>query len=74
MDKSRWKYTGRKISEREKEEKDTEVIYCGRRLKQTTIVKETARHRNGNTSARFASGTEQAVQNTESCSHSNIGI
>ncbi|KAF4435892.1 Sex-determining protein fem-1 [Fusarium austroafricanum] len=44
MDKPTWQYIGRKVTKRKAEGKDTDVIHCGKRLKQTAVNKGITRH------------------------------
>ncbi|KAM5386974.1 hypothetical protein ACJZ2D_000267 [Fusarium nematophilum] len=48
IDKRAWQSIDRRITKRKHEGKDSEVIYCGKRLKQSTIKKATSRHRETN--------------------------
>ncbi|KAL6862834.1 hypothetical protein ACO1O0_003072 [Amphichorda felina] len=45
IDKDTWIIIDRRITKRKREGKDTEVIHCGKRLKPSTVEKETNRHR-----------------------------
>lgn len=45
IDKATWIIIDRKIAKRKQEGKESQVIHCGKRLKQSTIDKETNRHR-----------------------------
>ncbi|KAK5628355.1 hypothetical protein RRF57_004070 [Xylaria bambusicola] len=45
IDKDTWVKIDHRISKRKREGKDSEVIYCGKRLKPETVKKETDRHR-----------------------------
>ncbi|KAI7768158.1 hypothetical protein LZL87_012007 [Fusarium oxysporum] len=53
LDKEAWKYVERTIGKRKQEGKESDVIYCGRRLQRTKVTKETNRHRETNIIARF---------------------
>ncbi|PHH88492.1 hypothetical protein CDD83_7458 [Cordyceps sp. RAO-2017] len=54
LDKSAWLYVGSRIEKRKREGKESEVIYCGKRLKPSTVDKETDRHRDRSIMARLA--------------------
>ncbi|KAJ8113951.1 hypothetical protein ONZ43_g5021 [Nemania bipapillata] len=45
VDKKTWAYIDYHITKRKKEDKDSEVIYCGKRMKMETVKKETNRNR-----------------------------
>ncbi|KAF5011562.1 hypothetical protein FDECE_2327 [Fusarium decemcellulare] len=48
IDRETWQSIDRKINKRKLEGKNSDVIYCGKRLKQSTINKATSRHRETN--------------------------
>ncbi|KAJ3549147.1 hypothetical protein NM208_g659 [Fusarium decemcellulare] len=48
IDKKAWQSIERKINKRKLEGKNSDVIYCGKRLKQSTINKATSRYRETN--------------------------
>ncbi|KAM0084596.1 hypothetical protein ACKRZS_003165 [Fusarium odoratissimum] len=51
-----WKSIDNAITKRKRQGKDSEVIHCGKRVKQSTVDKETKRHRDVSIFARFAPG------------------
>lgn len=45
IDARTWQIIDHKVKERKRQRKDTDVIFNGKRLKKSTVEKETARHR-----------------------------
>ncbi|KAM6513804.1 hypothetical protein FALCPG4_015017 [Fusarium falciforme] len=56
IDKKAWKSIDHAITKRKRQGKDSEVIHCGKRVKQSTIDKETNRHRDASIFALLAPG------------------
>lgn len=56
IDKDTWITIDRRITKRKREGKDTEVIHCGKRLKPSTVEKETNRHRHKTIFAQLGPG------------------
>ncbi|KAH7459204.1 hypothetical protein FOMA001_g20153 [Fusarium oxysporum f. sp. matthiolae] len=56
IDHELWKYIDHVVAKRKRQGKDSEVVHCGKRLKQSTVDKETNRHRDVSIFARFAPG------------------
>ncbi|RKK83895.1 hypothetical protein BFJ68_g17397 [Fusarium oxysporum] len=56
IDDKAWKSIDHAITKRKRQGKDSEVIHCGKRLKQSTVDKETNRHRDVSIFARSALG------------------
>ncbi|KAK4463763.1 ankyrin repeat-containing domain protein [Cladorrhinum samala] len=54
IDKKNWPYIDNRINKRTQAGKASEVIYCGRRVKASTVNKETNRHRDITFSAQIA--------------------
>jgi len=62
MDKSTWLYVGHRVEKRKRQQKKSEVIYNGKRLKPSTIETETERHRDKSTFARLVPGESKRVR------------
>ncbi|KAF5698554.1 ankyrin repeat-containing protein [Fusarium globosum] len=56
IDRDSWRYIDQTINKRKREGKESDVILCGKRVKQSTIEKETNRHRDISTPAQNLSG------------------
>ncbi|KAH8883779.1 hypothetical protein GQ53DRAFT_663187, partial [Thozetella sp. PMI_491] len=54
IDKATWIELDRRIAKRKREGKNSQVIHCGKRMKQSTVERETNRHRDISIFARFA--------------------
>ncbi|KAL5586212.1 hypothetical protein FOBRF1_016082 [Fusarium oxysporum] len=63
IDDKAWESIDQTITKRKRQGKDSEVIHCGKRVKQSTVDKETYRHRDMSIFARSAPGM---WRNTES--------
>ncbi|CZR49514.1 uncharacterized protein FPRO_15873 [Fusarium proliferatum ET1] len=62
IDRDTWRYIDQTINKRKREGNESDVILCGKRVKQSTIEKETNRHRDISMPAQNLSGS--CVQST----------
>ncbi|CVL12472.1 uncharacterized protein FPRN_15068 [Fusarium proliferatum] len=56
IDRESWKYIDKTINKRKLEGKESDVLLCGKRVKQSTIEKETNRHRDTSIAAQRLPG------------------
>lgn len=56
IDKHTWAFIDHAIAKRKREGKESQVIYCGKRLKPSTVERETSRHRDRSILAQLAPG------------------
>ncbi|SCV57763.1 uncharacterized protein FFB14_15310 [Fusarium fujikuroi] len=62
IDRDSWRHIDQTISKRKRDGKDSDVLLCGKRVKQSTIEKETNRHRDTSITAhRLPEGHVQSV-------------
>ncbi|RBA15872.1 hypothetical protein FPRO05_12093 [Fusarium proliferatum] len=64
IDRDSWRYIDQTINKRKRQGKESDVILCGKRVKQSTIEKETNRHRDISIPAKNLPGSR--VQSTAS--------